>query len=99
MMIRPEAMPDLPKPELGPDRIFVEPIKATPAYVPPAMQVSTMAPLISGLGSAASTLATVDWSSTFGGKDGDNSYSGTGGKYGSFVPPTKTASGNYTFSG
>lgn len=70
MMIRPEAIPDLPKPELGPDRIFVEPIKATPAYVPPAMQVSTVAPLISGLGSAASTLATVDWSSTFGGGGG-----------------------------
>ena len=67
MMIRPEAVPDLPKPVMGPDRIFVEPMKATPAYVPPAMQVSTMAPLISGLGSAASTLQGVDWSNTFGG--------------------------------
>jgi len=67
MMIRPEAVPDIPKPEMGPDRIFVEPMKATPAYVPPAMQVSTMAPLISGIGSAASTLADVDWGNTFGG--------------------------------
>ena len=67
MMIRPEALPDIPKPELGPDRIFVEPMKATAAYVPPAMQVSTMAPLISGIGSAASSLASVDWSSAFGG--------------------------------
>ena len=99
MMIRPEAVPDLPKPEMGPDRIFVEPMKATPAYVPPAVQVSTTAPLISGIGSAASTLASVDWGNAFGGGGGGgNSYYGTGGKYGSFVPPTQTASGNYTFS-
>jgi len=67
MMIRPEALPDIPRPELGPDAIFVEPMKATPTYVPPAMQVSTMAPLISGIGSAAGSLAGVDWSNTFGG--------------------------------
>ena len=87
MMIKPEANPDLPRPELGPDRIFVEPIKATPAYIPPAMQVSTMAPLVSGIGSAAGALASVDWSNAFGGGGGGNSYYGTGGKYGSFVPP------------
>lgn len=65
MMIRPEALPDIPRPELGPDAIFVEPMKATPTYVPPARQVSTMAPLISGIGSAASSLADVDWSNIF----------------------------------
>lgn len=67
MMIRPEALPNIPRPELGPDAIFVEPMKATPTYVPPAKQVSTMAPLISGIGSAASSLASVDWSNIFGG--------------------------------
>ena len=67
MMIRPQALPDIPKPEMGPDMIFVEPMKATPAYIPPARQVSTMAPLVSGIGSAASALASVDWGSTFGG--------------------------------
>jgi hypothetical protein len=67
MMIRPQPLPDIPRPEMGPDMIFVEPMKATPSYVPPAQQVSTMAPLISGIGSAASALASVDWSSTFGG--------------------------------
>lgn len=95
MMIRPQPLPDIPRPEMGPDMIFVEPMKATPSYVPPAQQVSTMAPLISGVGSAASSLASVNWGNAFG---GGNSYSGTGGKYGSFVPPTQTASGNYTFS-
>jgi hypothetical protein len=67
MMIRPEALPNIPRPELGPDAIFVEPMKATPTYVPPARQVSTIAPIVSGIGSAASSLASVDWSNTFGG--------------------------------
>jgi hypothetical protein len=79
MMIRPEAIPDLPKPELGPDRIFVEPIKATPTYVPPAMQVSTMAPLVSGFGSAANSLVGVDWSGVFGDKSGGGGSGGGSG--------------------
>ena len=79
MMIRPEAIPDLPKPELGPDRIFVEPIKATPTYVPPAMQVSTMAPLVSGIGSAAGALEGVDWSGVFSNKGGSSGSSSSGG--------------------
>ena len=77
MMIRPEALPDIPRPELGPDAIFVEPMKATPAYVPPAKQVSTMAPLISGIGSAASSLASVDWSSAFGSGGSGSSFEST----------------------
>ena len=67
MMIRPEKLPDIPKPEMGPDRIFVEPMQATAAYVPPAMQLSTTAPLVAGFGSAASSLAGVDWKKVFGG--------------------------------
>ena len=67
MMIKPVALPDIPKPEKAPDRIFVEPMKATAAYVPPAMQMSTTAPLVSGFGSAASSLASVDWKNLFGG--------------------------------
>ena len=65
MMIRPEALPDIPRPEMGPDAIFVEPMKATPAYIPAAMQVSTVAPLVSGFGSAANSLAGVTWSTIF----------------------------------
>ena len=84
MMIRPEAIPDLPKPELGPDRIFVEPIKATPTYIPPAMQVSTMAPLVSGFGSAANSLVGVDWSGVF---NNNNNSSGSTGKSGGHKQP------------
>ena len=66
MMIRPEALPDIPRPEMGPDAIFVEPMKATPAYIPAARQVSTVAPLVAGFGSAANTLSTVKWDELFG---------------------------------
>ena len=65
MMIKPQALPSIPKPEKGPDAVFVEPMKATPTYVPPAMQVSTTAPLVSGFGSAASSLSQVKWDKLF----------------------------------
>lgn len=88
MMIRPQALPDIPKPEKGPDMIFVEPMKATPAYIPAPVQVSTMAPLVSGIGSAAGALANVDWSSTFGG--GGSNYQLPSG-----ATPTISTSTNY----
>ena len=69
MMIQPEAVPDIPKPEMGPDMIFVEPMKATPAFIPAPIQQSTMAPLVSGIGSAASALEGVNWSEIFPKKD------------------------------
>lgn len=98
MMIKPEALPDIPMPELGPARTFVEPMKAEPGFIPDPIKQSTTAPLLSGISSAAGSLASVDWGNTFGGGGTDTSYKGTGGKYGEFVPPTQTASGNYTFS-
>ena len=75
MMIKPEALPDIPKPEKGPDMIFVPPMKATPAYIPAAPQQSTMAPLVAGFGSAAKSLVGVDWPNVFGnsGSSGDSS--------------------------
>lgn len=65
MMIRPQALPAIPEPIQGPDAIFVEPMKATPTYIPAARQVSTTAPLVSGFGSAASSLSNVDWDKLF----------------------------------
>ena len=70
MMIRPEAPPAIPKPVLGPERIFVEPLMAEPGFVPPPAQADTTAPLIAGFGSAASALAGVNWGSAFGGGGG-----------------------------
>ena len=53
MMITPERLPDIPQPIKPPDRIFVEPMQATAAYIPAPMQQSIFAPLISGVAGAA----------------------------------------------
>jgi type II secretory pathway pseudopilin PulG len=72
MMIRPEALPDIPMPELGPERVFVEPMKATPQFIPEAIKQDTTLPIIQGFGSAISTLAKVDWNSAFGSNSNSN---------------------------
>ena len=56
MMMRPDRLPGLPKPIQGPERIFVEPIEATAAFIPAPLQQSTFAPIVQGIGSAGSTL-------------------------------------------
>lgn len=76
MMIAPQPLPAIPRPIQGPDAIFVEPMLATPEYIAPPIQVSTTAPLISGIGSAAESLVGTDWDALFGGSSGG---SGTGG--------------------
>ena len=66
MMIRPEAIPDIPVPTQAPGRIFIEPMEVTPTYIPPAVQQSTVAPIISGISSGASALSGVNWKQVFG---------------------------------
>ena len=66
MMIAPERLPDIPTPITPPDRVFVEPMKATAAFVPAPLQQSTFAPIISGIGSAAGTLLQADLKGAFG---------------------------------
>ena len=53
MMIEPERLPNIPQPIKPPERIFVEPMQATAAYIPAPMQQSIFAPLISGVAGAA----------------------------------------------
>jgi len=62
MMIQPEAAPDLMQPTPAPERIFIEPMKVMPGMVSAPVQQSVFAPLISGIGSAAASVASVDWS-------------------------------------
>ena len=57
MMIEPERLPDIPKPIMPPERIFVEPMQATAAFVPAPMQQSTFAPIVQGIASGASSVA------------------------------------------
>ena len=53
MMIEPERLPDIPEPIKPPERVFVEPMKATSAFIPAPIRQSTLAPLISGVAGAA----------------------------------------------
>jgi type II secretory pathway pseudopilin PulG len=54
LMLRPDRMPEPLQPVMGPERTFVAPPKALPGFVPPAVQQSTAAPLVSGIGSGLS---------------------------------------------
>ena len=56
MMIEPERLPDIPKPTMAPERIFVEPMAATAGYIPGAATQSATAPIFQGLSSAAATV-------------------------------------------
>jgi hypothetical protein len=56
MMIRPDRLPDMPAPIQAPERIFVEPIEASEAFVPAPLQQSTFAPIVQGIGGAGNAL-------------------------------------------
>ena len=60
-MLRPERLPDIPAPTKPPEPTWLEPMKILPGMAAPAQQQSVFAPLISGIGSAASNLATIDF--------------------------------------
>ena len=61
LLIKPEALPYAPKPEMGPERIFVEPREVLPGFTQPYVPVSTTAPLIASFGQAAGSLASINW--------------------------------------
>ena len=66
MMIRPQAIPDIPQPKQAPEQIFIAPMEVTPTYIPPAVRQSTVAPLVSGVSGAIAPLADVNWAQVFG---------------------------------
>lgn len=57
LMIKPQALPDLIKPVMGPNKTFVAPPKVLPGAVAPAQYTNPLMPLIGGISSAASTAA------------------------------------------
>jgi len=65
MMIRPEAIPDIPQPKQAPERIFIEPMEVTPTYIPPAVQQSTVAPIVSGVTGAVGAFSNINWANVF----------------------------------
>ncbi len=68
-MLMPERLPDIPAPTRPPEPTWLEPMKILPGMAAPAAQQSTMMPLIQGFSSAASSLASIDWSSPNKGPD------------------------------
>jgi len=63
MMITPERAPDLMQPTQSPERIWIEPMEVLPQAIQAPMQQSTFTPIISGIGSAAGSLASINWAS------------------------------------
>ena len=57
LMIKPERLPELIKPEMGPERTFVEPAKVLPGAVPPPTIQSTTAPLVAGFTNALGSIS------------------------------------------
>ena len=68
-MLRPERLPDIPAPLKPPEPTWVEPMEVIPGMAAPAAQQSTLMPLIQGIGGAAQSIASVDWSSPNKGQD------------------------------
>ena len=66
MMVRPDRLPSMPVPIQTPERIFVAPIEATEAFIPAPLQQSTFAPIVQGIGSAASSLVSAKGAGAFG---------------------------------
>jgi len=62
-MLMPERMPDIPAPTRPPEPTWLEPMKVLPGMAAPAAQQSVAMPLIQGFSSAATNLASIDWSS------------------------------------
>jgi hypothetical protein len=69
-MIRPEKLAYSPAPIKPPVRVFVEPMEAIPGAVAAPVMQSTFAPIVAGIGSAAGSLAGIDYSK-FGKKTGN----------------------------
>ena len=68
MMLFPERLSYDPVPEMPPERVFVERMEAIPGYVPPAKQLNTWAPLISGIGQGAAAIVGADFSKPWHGR-------------------------------
>ena len=69
MMIAPERLPDIPKPTMAPERIFVEPMAALPGYVPAPATQSAAAPIFQGLSSAAATVGQMAMQASYYGRN------------------------------
>ena len=61
MMLKPKKLPYAPKPEMPPERVFINRMKVKPGATISAPQQNIYAPLLSGIGNAAGALAGIDF--------------------------------------
>ncbi len=61
MMLKPKKLAYDPKPEMPPERVFIDRMKVKPGATASAPQQNIYAPLLKGIGSAASSLAGIDF--------------------------------------
>jgi hypothetical protein len=61
MMLKPKKLSYDPKPEMPPERVFINRMKVKPGATASAPQQNIYAPLLKGIGSAASSLAGIDF--------------------------------------
>jgi hypothetical protein len=61
MMLKPKKLAYSPKPEMPPERVFIDRMKVKPGATPSAPQQNIYAPLLQGVGNAASALASIDF--------------------------------------
>jgi hypothetical protein len=66
-MIQPQRLAYDPAPITPPKRIFIAPMEVIPGAVAAPVQQSVWGPIVSGIGSAASALGTIDWGGGSGG--------------------------------
>lgn len=92
-MLRPERMPDIPTPTKPPEPTWVEPMEVLPGMAAPVQKQSVVAPIISGIAGAASSMASIDWS---GPKTGGSFTQGGGGNTAGYLTPQTSS---FDFSG
>ena len=90
MMIAPERLPDIPKPTMAPERIFVEPTAALPGYIPGPATQSAAAPIFQGIASAAATVWNMATQMSYYGRNSGSTTTQT--------PPPQTTALNYNSS-
>jgi hypothetical protein len=69
MMIEPERLPDIPKPTMAPERVFVEPMAAMPGFVPGPATQSAAGPIFQGISSAAATVGSMAMQAAYYGRN------------------------------
>ena len=57
LMIKPQPLPEIGRPTMGPERTFVAPAQVLPGAVPPAKYTNPMMPLIGGITGATQAVA------------------------------------------